>query len=53
MGGEETLWRESYRMSHCIDCPDSLCGRCTDDMLACQLRRYLKDLEKILESEEE
>lgn len=53
MGGEETLWRESYSMSHCIDCPYSLCGRCTDDMLACQLRRLINELEKSLKSEEE
>lgn len=28
MGGEETLWRNIYRISRCIDCPNSLCGRC-------------------------
>ena len=53
MGGEETLWRESYSMSHCIDCPYSLCGCCTDDMMACQLKRLIKGLEEVLESEEE
>lgn len=53
MGGEETLWREAYRMSRCIDCSNSLCGRCTDDMLTCQLKKLIKGLEEILESEEE
>lgn len=53
MGGEEILWRNAYRMSHCINCPNSLCGRCTDDMMACQLKRLIKGLEEVLESEEE
>ncbi len=53
MGGEEALWHNTYRMSHCIDCPNSLCERCTNDMIAYQFRRCLKNLEKILESEEE
>lgn len=51
MGGEETLWREAYRMSHCIGCPNSLCGRCTDDMMACQLKRLIEGLEESLENE--
>ncbi len=52
MGGEEILWRNTYRMSHCIDCPNSLCGRCTDDMIVCQWRRLLDNLGDWFESEE-
>lgn len=53
MGGEEILWRDAYEAEHCYDCLNSMCGRKVDDMIACQFRKCLKGLEKILESEEE
>lgn len=44
MGGEETLWRNAYEAIHCIDCLNFTCGRCTDDMIACQWCRLLKNI---------